>query len=124
MALMDTQQLTSQMKIHGDALGTLAKFANEVADDNAKLQDELVRLKAWIRATIMQTLDEAKSELIREVHAISAEAVNEARARARRAEKECADLEELLTKPGTMRAVKLVHDAEGKTLGAVICDRT
>jgi hypothetical protein len=113
-----------QLKAQGDAIAKLAEFANGLASDGEQMRDELVRLKSWIRTTIVETLDEAKAELIREVHAISAEAVNEAKARARRAEKEVADLEELLTKPGTMRAVKLVHDAEGNTLGALICDRT
>jgi len=117
---MDVQQLASQVKAQGDVLEKIAEFANQLAADNAELSNELERLKTWIRGTIAQTLEEAKNQLTVEVHAISAEAVDEARARQRRAEKEVADLEQLLMTGGKTKMVKLIRDGNGQVHGAAV----
>jgi hypothetical protein len=65
-------------------------------------------------------MDEVKAQLVQEIHGISAEAVAEARARQRRAEKEVQDLEELLATPGRTKTVRLIRDSEGRMNGAAV----
>jgi hypothetical protein len=122
--MMDLAQAKSQLKIHGDALAMLAKFANGLSAENAELREGLAGLKAWLSRTISTKINEALSEWQIKANRLLSDAAGDAESRARQGEKEVKDLEELLTKPGTMRSVRLVHDAQGKTVGAVIHDPT
>lgn len=117
---MDLVQAKSQLLIHSEALAKLAEFANGLSDENAELREQLAGLKAWLSRTIATKLDEALAEWNVKANELLSEAAGTAESRARLAEAEVRDLEQLLTTPGPKRSVHLVRKADGQVPGAIV----
>jgi hypothetical protein len=58
------------------------------------------------------------------MYGLVAEANQNAKALAEAAQKELADVSELLAMNGQKKTVRLVHDEHGRTVGAVVVERT
>jgi hypothetical protein len=111
----------ARFKEQSEVSETIAKFANGLADDVAKLQDELARVKAWARTMLRAELENAANELRVEIHGVLTEAHETAATRAKAAENELTAMESILSS-GPSKSVRLVHDAEGRTIGALVHD--
>jgi hypothetical protein len=109
----------SRFKEQGDALEVVTKFANDLSADVAKLQDDLARVKAWARTMLKAELENAANELKVEIHGVLSEAHETAATRAKAAENELIAMESILSS-GPSKSVRLVHDAEGRAIGALI----
>jgi hypothetical protein len=109
----------SRFKEQSDALQTLATFANELSDQVTKLQDDLARVKSWARGMLAAEIEKAGNELRVEIHGVLTEAHETARAKAKAAEDELKAMEALLTS-GPTKSVRLVHDSEGRAIGALV----
>jgi hypothetical protein len=118
-ALMDNELVKARFREHGDALETVTKFANELSGDLAKLRDDFERIKSWARGMLAAEIENAGNELRVEIHGVLTEAHETARAKAKAAEDELKAMEALLT-TGPAKSVRLVHDSEGRAIGAVV----
>jgi hypothetical protein len=118
-ALMDNELIKSRFREHGDALEMVTKFANELSDELTKVKDDLARVKAWARTMLRAEIENAGNELRVEIHGVLTEAHETARAKAKAAEGELQAMEALLTS-GPSKSVRLVHDSEGRAIGALV----
>jgi hypothetical protein len=109
----------SRFREHGDALETVTKFANELSDELAKVKDDLARVKAWARTILATEIENAGNELRVEISGVLAESVETARTRAKAAQDELESIQSLMTS-GPAKSVRLVHDSEGRAIGALI----
>jgi hypothetical protein len=76
--------------------------------DLEELRDKsvLIRVCNWLKIRIVFAMELLASDPIRA------------------AQKELADISELMASSGKMKTVRLIHDAEGKTVGAIVTERT
>jgi hypothetical protein len=68
-------------------------------------------------------IENAANELRVEMSGLLSKSLDDAKSRAAQAEQELKELEKLMTLPGPIKTVRLVHDADGKSIGAVISER-
>jgi hypothetical protein len=106
------------------ALETLVEFGNELSQDLGELKSSMGGLKAYIAQEIATGIEAARAELSITMYSLVAEANQNAQERAAAAQKELADISELMASGGQMKTVRLIHDAEGKTVGAIVTERT
>ncbi len=71
----------SRFKQQGDALETVAKFANELSDEIAKLKDDFARIKSWARGMLAAEIENAGNELRREMSGVMSQSIDDARTR-------------------------------------------
>jgi len=116
---MDNEWVKASFKEQGDAFEVMAKFCNDLSHQVTKLQDDLARVKAWARTMLRAELENAGNELRAEIHGVLTEAHETARAKAKAAEDELEAMEKLLTS-GPSKSVRLVHDSEGRAIGALV----
>jgi hypothetical protein len=116
---MDNELIKSRFREHGDALEMVTKFANELSDELTKVKDDLARVKPWARTMLRAEIENAGNELRVEIYGVLTEAHETARAKAKAAEDELKAMEALLTS-GPSKSVRLVHDSEGRAIGALV----
>ena len=90
------------------------------------LKESIAGLKVWIRqeVAVAKAVEDARAELTVSMHTLTAQSILDAKARAQAAEKELADISRLLAMEGKTKTVKLVRDEFGKTVGAIVTERT
>jgi hypothetical protein len=106
-------------KEHSDTLKVVVNFTNDLSADVGKLQDDFARIKSWARTMLAAEIENAANELRVEISGTLAESVETARTRAKQAADELRDMEALLS-AGPCKSVRLVHDSEGRAIGALI----
>jgi hypothetical protein len=58
------------------------------------------------------------------MHELTQQSINNAEAKAKRAEQEFADVSKFVEVNGPTKTVRLVHDADGRAIGALINERS
>jgi len=109
----------ARFREHGDALETVTKFANSTADDVARLEDELSKIKVWAATMMKAQIEAAATELRNEISDVLSAAHQTARLRAEEATKTLHDLETLMT-AGPAKSIRVVRDAEDRVVGALV----
>ena len=109
----------ARFREYGDALEVMGKFCNDLSHQVTKLQDDLARVKAWARTMLKSEIENAGNELRTEIHGVLTEAHETARAKAKAAQDELQAIESLITS-GPAKSVRLVHDSEGRAIGALV----
>jgi hypothetical protein len=106
-----------------DTIGVLADFANELSGEIKRLRSDFEAIKAWASSDLANRIENASNELRVEMSGLLGKSLDDAKNRAAQAELELKELESLIALPGPVKTVRLVHDADGRALGAVISDR-
>jgi hypothetical protein len=105
-----------------DIVEKLANFSNELSGDVCDLKAAMCGLRAYIAQQIAKGIEDARAELSVTMYSLVAEANQNAQERAAAAQKELADIPELMASSGQTKTAN--HDAEGKTVGAIVTERT
>jgi hypothetical protein len=109
----------ARFREHGDALETVTKFANSTADDVARLENELSKLKVWAATMMKAQIEAAATELRNEISDVLSAAHETARTRAEEATKTLHDLETLMS-AGPAKTIRVVRDGEGAIVGGLV----
>jgi hypothetical protein len=111
-------------KVAEEILQLITDRVNEHEVSVAEIESTLSGLKLWIRETVAKAVEDARDELRVTMHQLTAESIQTAKAKAQSAEKELAAIQDLLSVGGQMKSVRLIHDESGRTLGAIVTERT
>jgi hypothetical protein len=111
----DMSSLRNGLRNTGDVLEELVKFINE-------LSGEIATVKAWAQQSLAKEIENTSAQLRLELQDILARGIDAARDRAKAAERELNEIEKLMALPGQKKAMRLVHDSSGRTIGAVVSE--